>query len=194
MFGTNMHTVADPPILNFILELGSLAQNPQAFAARGNVMEDLLDLNNRFAELTAKTGEEWAAKWNFLGPMTTFQDSGIHSSFEPTRRAQGAERMLGFSVFNRSHTFNLFSPTLRRGQQLFFVAKEIDLASQPNFLDPHGNAVVARTSTDTKALQVIGFSEDDCPFPMGSTAYQPDDFKVSRGFVLQYSISFLFLN
>jgi len=187
MFGLpNVHTVADVPVMNFLLELGSLAKRQYAFAPRGNMVSELADMFTRFKDLIADSGEDWAAKWNLLGPMTTFQDAGIHSSYEPARRAQGAERMLGYSVYNRALTFNLFAPELQRGQQLFYVCKDVDMSDSPNFLDPHGNAVVARTAYPAFVPQVVGFTDKQAAFPFHNTSYRSDEFTDPREGDLDY--------
>ena len=175
-----MHTVADVPVLNFLLELGALQSRQQTLVPRAGIVTELDQLAARFGELTATTAAEARDRWNFLGPMTTFQDAGIHSSMEPVRRAQGAERMLGWSVFNRSHTFNLFGTHLKRGDQLYYVCRDYDMSPYQHFVDPHGNAVVARSSYPAQALQVRGFSESSAAFPPPSTydpKEGPDSFK-----------------
>ena len=179
-----MHTVASPQVLNFVLELGALTQSRNALIARAGLSQNLVEMreyleymipmedsasSDPFASLT----ESFAEKWNYLGPMTTFQDAGIHSSNPGVRRSQGAQRMLGWSVFNRIKAFNLFSPSISKGDHMFFVCKEVDVSHLKNFVDPRGQAVVARTTFPARALQIVGFSEHDAPFPIHSTGFDP---------------------
>ena len=180
-----MHTVASPQVLNFVLELGALTQSRQALIARSGISDNLVEMREYLdymipSDAAADNGdplasvcESFAEKWNYLGPMTTFQDAGIHSSDPNVRRSQAAQRMLGWSVFNRTKSFNLFSPTISKGDHMFFVCKEVDVSHLKNFVDPRGRAVVARTTFPARALQLMGFSEHDAPFPMHSTGYDP---------------------
>ena len=170
-----LYTVADVPVLNFMLELGSLLdQEQQAVVERGAIVTELSNLADQFKPHTASTAQEWRNRWNWLGPMTTFQDAGPHSSIEGERRVQGAERMLGYSVYNRALTFNLFAPDLHRGDNLYWVCREYDMSDAQHFVDPTGEAIVARASgARAQALQVRGMSCRTCPFPPPSTRYAP---------------------
>ena len=169
-----MYTVASPQVINFALELGQLTRARSAVVGRAGVANELVDLAEYLEYMTATDTQQFADRWNYLGPMTSFKDAGVHSSSAVVRRAGGAQRMLGFSAFNRCKSFNLFSPTLRKGQWCFFGVKERDISHLRNFVDPRGEAVVARTSYPATALQLYGFSEADSPTgPYASTSYDP---------------------
>jgi len=177
-----MYTVASPQVINFALELGELTRQRNAIVGRSGVANELVELAEYIEYMTAETPQQFAERWNYLGPMTSFKDAGVHSSSAAVRRAGGAQRMLGFSVFNRCKSFNVYSPTLRKGQYCFFACKERDVSRYRNFVDPRGEAVVARSTYPATALQLYGFSEKDSPAgPYASTAYDPttgpDSFK-----------------
>ena len=120
---------------------------------------------------------EGVTKQGVWGAQPSTQDSGIYSSYEPVRRSQGAERLLGWSPFNRCHTFNLFGDNLKRGDTLYYVAKETDLSDSQHFVDPLGQPIVSRTSYPATALQIHGWSSNNAPFPMHNTSYAPENFK-----------------
>jgi hypothetical protein len=169
-----MYTVASPQVINFALELGDLTRARNAIVGRAGVANELVELAEYLEYMTAETPAQFADRWNYLGPMTTFKDSGVHSSSSAVRRVGGAQRMLGFSMFNRCKTFQCFAPNVQKGQYLFFGCKEQDVSHLRNFVDPRGEAVVARTTYPATALQVYGFSEKDAPSgPYASTAYDP---------------------
>jgi len=170
MFGIpNVHTVADVPTLNYLLELGDLTDKGTAQNNAYEVRSELDRLAGRYDDLVARTAGEFSEKWNFLGPMTTVLDNAPHSSFESVRRAHGSERMLGYSIFNRARTFNLFDEHIKSGDQLFFVCKEVDLYDPQQFLDPRGNPIVTRTAYPSRALQVQGLAESGSSFAAHNT-------------------------
>jgi len=178
----NMHTLASVQVLNFVSELGALTDSRNALVARAGVADELVQMREYLEYMipSVKPGvavdslaSSIAEKWAYLGPMMTFQDAGIHSSDAQVRRAQGAQRMINFSVYNRAKTFNVFGEQVRKGDQLFFVAKEIDVSHLKNFVDPRGQAVVARTTFPARAMQVVGFSQHDAPVPFHNTGYDP---------------------
>ena len=186
----SMHTVASVQVLNFVLELGDLTRARNAIVARAGVGDELTELRDYFNYMIPSVdparpdydlSQDFARKWNYLGPMTSFKDAGVHSSNAAVRRSENAQRMLGFSVFNRAKVFNLFSPTLSKLDSMYFVCKEMDVSHLKNFPDPRGQAVVARTSFPATALQVVGFSDKDSAFPVHNSAYDPlsgpDSFK-----------------
>jgi len=180
-----MHTVASVPILNFVFELGALTSSRNALVSRAGVADDLLAQREYLEYMvpmatssddpTASLAEAAAEKWSYLGPMHTFLDADRHSSNPAVRRAQGAQRMINWSVFNRSKTFNMFSPELRKGDHMFYTIKEIDVSHIKDFVDPRGSAVVARTTFPARALQVVGFTERDAPIAFHDTSYDPID-------------------
>jgi len=181
-----MHTVASVPILNFVFELGALTSSRNALVSRAGVADDLLAQREYLehmvpmvassdADPTSSLAEAAAEKWSYLGPMHTFLDSDRHSSSASVRRSQGAQRMINWSVFNRSKTFNMFSPELRKGDHMFFAIKEVDVSHIKDFVDPRGSAVVARTTFPARALQVVGFTERDAPIAFHDTSYDPID-------------------
>jgi len=178
----SMHTVASVQVLNFALELGDLTRSRNAVMARAGIDEQLEEMHEylryMIPSVDRRTGDthlaqDFARKWNYLGPMTTFQDAGIHSSVAAERRAQGAQRMLGYSVFNRAKVFNMFSPHVSKLDAMYFVCKETDVSHLKNFIDPRGQAVVARTTFPATALQVTGFSDSGSAFPPHNTSYNP---------------------
>lgn len=177
IFGMNeVYTVADPPVMNYLLELGDLTDKAQAFAPRAGIGAELDMQSRRFKHLIPRSAEEWAVMWSFLGPMTTVEDGSVpYGGSSLTNHIAGTERLLGYSVYNRALTFNLFGTRLRRGDQLYYDCKEVDLSKSRNFVDPAGNAVVARTSYHPRALQVIGYTDSQAPFPVGNTSYDDAD-------------------
>ncbi len=169
-----VYTVADVPILNFSLELAQMTRTRNALLHGGgaNDLDELSDLASRFEYMLAGTADEFMEKWNLLGAMTTFQDASVYSSNADVRRANGGQRMLGFSVFNRAWTFNLFSPNVRIGERLYFVVKEVDISHLRNLVDPLGRSVVARTVFPARALQITGMTQSDMAFVPYDTSYQ----------------------
>lgn len=169
-----MFTVASPQVINFALELGSLTRARGAIVGRTGLASELVELAEYLEYMTADDAQQFGERWNYLGPMTSFKDAGVHSSSASVRRSQGAQRMLGFSAFNRCKSFNLFAPHIGKGEYCFFGVKERDVSHLRNFVDPRGEAVVARTTYPATALQMFGFTQSDSPVgAYGSTAYDP---------------------
>jgi len=166
-----MYTVASPQVLNFGLELQSIKRtrallNPGAAA---DFEETLWSLGHMMAESAADFGD----KWNYLGPMTGFLDAGVHSSDASVRRAQNAERMLNFSIYNRARIFNFFGDNVVKGDYLFWCVKAYDVSRLKNFLDPRGHAVAARRQFPAHEMQVMGASSRYIHAPTHNSAYEP---------------------
>jgi len=169
----SLYTVASPAVLNFGLELRAAA------AAVAGVAPDLRarieDHTYSLGRLMPTTGDEFGEMWNFLGPMTGFLDSGLHSSNAQVRAAQNAERMLTYSIFNRARIFNFFGSHLVKGDYIYFCAKNYDLTHMRNIVDPRGHAVAARRGRDTEsALQVMGASSRHIHTSTHNSSYTPE--------------------
>ena len=69
----NVHTVADVPILNFLCELSDTIQKQRNYAPRGNALEVLSEMSQIYEALLPTSSADFWAKWNLLGPMTSFK-------------------------------------------------------------------------------------------------------------------------
>jgi len=152
-------TLASPAVLNYLFELGSVAEQANALVRRGAVPETLTDLAERYKPLIAATALEAEQKWSLLGNMASVLDSTRYANSTAARLARGpTERLIGTSTTERSHVFNCFAPDLRPGDRVFWVFRDVDISWTNALLDPHGNAVVGRAAYPPRTLQVVGFS------------------------------------
>ena len=171
-YGRAFYSAFSPAVLNFGMELKAVratvaAQTPALAAALKN---DKWTLD----KLMPTTGEEFDKMVNFMGAMDVSQDAGVFYSDATKRRGQGAERTITYSVYDRERIFNMFSPSMRRGEFIFFRVGEVDLSYLPNYLDPQGSAVAARRSNDTlRALQVVGGSSRHQHVAIRNSGYDP---------------------
>lgn len=166
-----LYTVASPPVLNFGLELKTLARSRALLDP--NAADGLEEMMWSLAHMSASTAADFGEKWNYLGPMTGFLDAGVHSSDASVRRAQNAERVLNFSIYNRARIFNFFGPNVVKGDYLFWCVKEYDVSRLRNFLDPRGHAVQARRQFPARELQIMGASSRHIHTAAHNTSYDP---------------------
>ena len=161
-----MYTLADVPVLNYLLEQAAVAQQ-QASLLRADVAARTRNVMHRYKMYTATSAEEFCEKWNFLGNMT--DGSGV-AQLGPREHRAGQQRLLGYSNWKRAHTWNLFGEHLQRGQQLFFTIREFDMSPYKELYDPEGNSTASRAGLPSRVLQVRGFTDIETSFPANDTS------------------------
>lgn len=151
-------TVADPPILNYFLEQAAVLSASTNFL-RQELLPDARSLRARYSNFMAKSPQEFAKKWSHLGVMMSRQPGGYRTS-GASRRVSGNESQIGYSCIGRAYTFNLFAPDVRPGQKLYYIVRDFE-AEDPNFLDPTGQIIAARSSNPGTFLQMRGFTDKE---------------------------------
>lgn len=153
----SVHTLASPPVINYLLHLKALTKRFRGFGQRNDLGSALERLTTRYDEFTAETAEGAAATWSLLGNMVSGVDSSAYANSTAARMARGpTERLIGTSLIERSSVFNLFDTDVRVGDAVFWAFREIDLDWTRSLLDPNGSPVVAHDGQPT--LQLVGFS------------------------------------
>lgn len=154
------HTIADVPTLNYLLEEAAVVEAQRQLQV-APVYDDVDELLERNAHLYAQTPDQFAERWNLLGPMTTdtySEGAGTFLDGGRYRRVRGGQRLLGFSPWKRAYTYNLFASDLKRGDQLYFVAKQTDAALR-EFRSPSGEVLSGRSTLTNRFMQVHGFTD-----------------------------------
>jgi len=102
---------------------------------------------------------------------------------------------VGFSQIGRCYTYNLFSPTVRRGDHLYKVVRNYT-AESANFVDPNGQIITGRKNYPHSFLQIRGFTDshhDTVPVFAAnsydtSSQFRRDNMRVNQEY-LEYDVN-----
>lgn len=160
-------TLASLPVLNYLCEEASTARTDSV--VYDSTVEAVRARQHQLASpLATSTVEQFLAAWSFMGAMRNDLISGFG---EPPPMMGNQQRLINVDVAGRGRLFNVFAPSPKVGDCLYFITKKVQSPFE-YFWNPEGEPVARRVPSEKSPpiLQTFGWCSSDGSVPSFNTS------------------------